>query len=725
MGVNTDGVTVGGDVIMGLGSKIGIGTPAPASSAIVEISSATKGLLLPRMTLTQRDLIDWPIAGLTIWQTNSNQGLYYYNGTSWNPVCPQQTETDPVFLTSASAGISAGNITNWNSSYTWGNHALEGYLTSYSETDPDFVASDAYGISAGNISNWNNAYNWGKSWSLAGSSGTNPATQLTGTSDNTALVIKTNSTEQVRILPSGNVGFGTNNPLQKADVRGNIAIRQSMNSADRNEIHVNRGRVNFSDASNDNNHVIYNNANNIDGEGAWDGMKMNVYTGMEVRTGEDGANSAIFIDNNGSIGMGTTDPTAKLDVDGGIIVAASVSSDERYDVNVNRGRLKFSGEVDQNHLMYNNFQNIDGEGAWDGIKMNVYNGLNVRVGNNGATSALYINNEGIVNVGVNQTVFPFSVSGDLALVEAGDSPQYHTIFRSSDLSMNHLSIVLPEAAPSASVQFLGHSRGHPFYDRLSWYSVDRPEYQDIASILEFGADGNNLPMVNLSQVGIGTDSPHASAAIEINSTTEGFLLPRLTNEQILAIENPAEGLMVFSTVRKRVYTYNGTNWVNKTTSLIQIGDYFQGGYVFYVFADGNHGLLCTPVDIGLAEWGPTGFVNGADATAVGSGLQNTIDIVNEYPGLTTIAARICYDLSYGGSNDWFLPSKDELYLMFQNLWAHGIGNFTEDFYISSTEVAGNSGWSSNWATSFQITANGYTVESCKWLIDPVRACRYF
>jgi hypothetical protein len=725
MGINTDGVVGGGDVIMGIASRVGIGTATPASSAIVEISSSNKGMLLPRMTLSQRDLIDWPVAGLIIWQTNSNQGLYLYNGTDWDALSLPQTESDPVFEVSASSGIGDEDITNWHSSYAWGNHAPAGYLTNFTETDPDFVASDAYEISAGNISNWTNAYNWGKSWSLSGSSGTNPETQFTGTSDNTALVIKTNNTEQVRILPSGNVGFGTSNPLQKADVRGNIAIRQSVSSADRNEIHVNRGRINFSDASNDNNHVIYNNANNIDGEGAWDGMKMNVFRGLEVRTGEDGTNSAIFIDNEGSIGMGTDDPTTKLDVDGGIIVAASMSSDERYDVNVNRGRLKFSAENDQNHMIYNNYRNIDGEGAWDGIKMNVYNGLDIRVGNNGATSALYINQYGYVNAGVNQTVFPFSVSGDLAIVEAGDSPQYHTIFRSSDLSMNHHDIVLPEAAPTASVQFLGHSRGHPFFDRLSWYSVERPEYQDIASILEFGADGNNLPMVNLSQVGIGADSPHASAAIEISSTSEGFLLPRLTNDQILAIENPADGLMVFSTIRKRIYTYDGTNWVNKTTSLIQPGDYLHGGYVFYVEADGNHGLLCTPVDIGLAIWGPTGFVNGADATAVGSGLQNTIDIVNEYPGLTNIAARICYDLSYGGSNDWFLPSKDELYLMYQNLGAHGIGNFTQNFYISSTEVAGNPGMNSIWGTSFQISANGYTIEAPKWLEYPVRACRFF
>jgi hypothetical protein len=50
-------------------------------------------------------------------------------------------------------------------------------------------------------------------------------------------------------------------------------------------IHTARGRVAFSSTSTDANHTIYNNYNNIDGEGSWDGMKMNVYNGLDVRTG--------------------------------------------------------------------------------------------------------------------------------------------------------------------------------------------------------------------------------------------------------------------------------------------------------------------------------------------------------------------------------------------------------------------------------------------------------
>lgn len=71
------------------------------------------------------------------------------------------TETDPVFSASAAAGISATNITNWNTAYGWGNHASAGYLTSFTETDPVFSASAASGITSTNITNWNTAYGWG------------------------------------------------------------------------------------------------------------------------------------------------------------------------------------------------------------------------------------------------------------------------------------------------------------------------------------------------------------------------------------------------------------------------------------------------------------------------------------------------------------------------------------------------------------------------------------
>ena len=71
------------------------------------------------------------------------------------------TETDPIFIGHVASSITSTEITNWNNAYGWGDHSLAGYLTSYTETDPVFTASPANGITATNISNWDTAYGWG------------------------------------------------------------------------------------------------------------------------------------------------------------------------------------------------------------------------------------------------------------------------------------------------------------------------------------------------------------------------------------------------------------------------------------------------------------------------------------------------------------------------------------------------------------------------------------
>src|SRR4026207_1621125 len=63
--------------------SVGIGTTTPNSSALLEVKSTSKGMLVPRMTKTQRDAINSPATGLLIYQTNSDDGFYYYSGTSW------------------------------------------------------------------------------------------------------------------------------------------------------------------------------------------------------------------------------------------------------------------------------------------------------------------------------------------------------------------------------------------------------------------------------------------------------------------------------------------------------------------------------------------------------------------------------------------------------------------------------------------------------------------
>jgi hypothetical protein len=68
----------------------------------------------------------------------------------------------------------------------------------------------------------------------------------------------------------------------------------------------------------------------------------------------------------------------------------------------------------------------------------------------------------------------------------------------------------------------------------------------------------------IAQVGIGTTTPDASAALEIESTTKGFLLPRMTLVQINAIATPAEGLIVYCLdgTTKGVFVNNGLEFIS-------------------------------------------------------------------------------------------------------------------------------------------------------------------
>lgn len=88
---------------------------------------------------------------------------------------------------------------------------------------------------------------------------------------------------------------------------------------------------------------------------------------------------------------------------------------------------------------------------------------------------------------------------------------------------------------------------------------------------------------SFSQVGIGTTTPSASSILDIESTTQGILTPRMTSAQRAAIASPAIGLLVFDTDINVFQFYNGGGWVelsagNSSSDYTGWADYVDGVY---------------------------------------------------------------------------------------------------------------------------------------------------
>ena len=162
-----------------------------------------------------------------------------------------------------------------------------------------------------------------------------------------------------------------------------------------------------------------------------------------------------------------------------------------------------------------------------------------------------------------------------------------------------------------------------------------------------------------------------------------------------------------------------------------------GGVIFYDDeADGTDDIAearyleAAPTDIDVSGdlthvWGGYGTAVGSSArgTAIGTGEANTAAIVaaygasDPYNETGDYAARLADQYAYEGYSDWFLPSQDELDLMYKN--KDVIGGFASAWYWSSSEDGADAAWSQDFGTGRQYVSNAGDTS------DRVRAVRAF
>jgi len=163
----------------------------------------------------------------------------------------------------------------------------------------------------------------------------------------------------------------------------------------------------------------------------------------------------------------------------------------------------------------------------------------------------------------------------------------------------------------------------------------------------------------------------------------------------------------------------------------EIGEVFGGGVVFHVWKDSTgiqHGLVVDKVDLSTGkEWSNIANVLvGTEAQNASDGLKNS-KAITQQSGHTNSAASLCLNSTNSGQNDWFLPSIEELKLLWNNrvkvneslsaISGASILPATANYWSSTEYVANNA-----WYLFYSIGKADYDEKS---FLNYVRAIRKF
>lgn len=160
-----------------------------------------------------------------------------------------------------------------------------------------------------------------------------------------------------------------------------------------------------------------------------------------------------------------------------------------------------------------------------------------------------------------------------------------------------------------------------------------------------------------------------------------------------------------------------------------IGEEYGGGVIFHLWKDNagvEHGLIVALTDQSRSQaWSNvTSTEIGASAQSSWNGLSNSNAIVGQI-GHISSAAKLCLDLVSGGQSDWYLPSIQELNMLWNNYYTvarvlsqiSGAAQLSNNYYWSSSEYDNNHAWYFNFFNGL----TNYFNKNSPYYVRAVRA----
>jgi hypothetical protein len=263
----------------------------PDNSAMLEVTASDKGLLIPRMTETEKNNIPSPATGLLLFQTDNSRGFYYNNGTSATPNWVRLTSILEDSIPTLSEVLNSGNDANAQSILNVGALGIGTAAPNY-----EFHINQPTGLGA--LAQMTES-SFGTTANDGFVLGTFNGLALLANLENTPMEFHTNNIERMRISAAGLVGINNNAPDSLLDVNGSARL---------NSLNINSAYTFPTGDGNNNQTLVTDGGGNLSWINVGDTFGNHIAT-QNIRLNgnylsNDGDNEGIFVDNDGDVGVG-------------------------------------------------------------------------------------------------------------------------------------------------------------------------------------------------------------------------------------------------------------------------------------------------------------------------------------------------------------------------------------------------------------------------------------